>query len=354
MIQRLSATKPSPLSVTDDDKDGDGLADSLEQELAERFAPVVVHAADEPNLPTNVDWFLARSALWFYDDVCGRNELLKTAPTQSELHWLVQGSCGDNRTFDSYTWRDRRKRRTFYLTDVAEPDRLGSRDSRHWTTYFHAYRNKLGGVTIQYWRFHPYNSGVALNVEILGHRLEGGFHGGDWEGAHVVLGPNLQPSILRLLGHEDLSEVTWATVETRASRPILYSSRGSHTSLLTPQGGGGLTIEQETWSNGVVRWADGTTTPSGSLVNIGARAAAMNDQYFVYYSGLWGSPSRYTALLHILPALPGAIGSLLDKLVFISSGYWGPAFNETGETPNGFIRAWCADALDTDPSECFA
>ena len=49
------------------DTDLDGLPDFWEQTLAERFAPILYHSSDESNWPTNVDWFLARTALWFYD-----------------------------------------------------------------------------------------------------------------------------------------------------------------------------------------------------------------------------------------------------------------------------------------------
>ena len=45
----------------------------------------------------------------------------------------------------------------------------------------------------------------------------------------------------------------------------------------------------------------------------------MNGQVFLQYSGIWGSPG----------------------FLFESSGYWGPAFNETGMRGDFFITAWC-------------
>src|SRR5450432_1134433 len=52
------------------DDDRDGLSDACEDAVAERFAPVVHHADDEPNLPVDVDAMLASTALFFYDDAC--------------------------------------------------------------------------------------------------------------------------------------------------------------------------------------------------------------------------------------------------------------------------------------------
>ena len=78
----------------------------------------------------------------------------------------------------------------------------------------------------------------------------------------------------------------------------------------------------------------------------------MNNQTFVYYAGLWGSPSEYSKFAQTVPSGTHPVKDLIDKLVYISSGYWGPAFNETGEQPPGFIRAWCFDMLNQSPGEC--
>ena len=84
---------------------------------------------------------------------------------------------------------------------------------------------------------------------------------------------------------------------------------------------------------------------SGGLLNLGQKNRPRNGQLFVAYSGLWGSPQR----------------------LFITSGYWGPAFNETGAlcfdgTPaylpsfrykaetaacgRIFMKAWCDGMTD--------
>ena len=97
-------------------------------------------------------------------------------------------------------------------------------------------------------------------------------------------------------------------------------------------------VRQEVWTNGEVVWFDGKKDRTGSLVNLGAKTKPMNGQVFLQYSGLWGSPSSF-------------FGS---PTYFPFSGYWGPAFNETGMRDDKFITAWCAGMKNPLPKECFA
>src|SRR5580704_13990999 len=50
------------------DADGDGVADTCEATLAERFAPVVIHSSAESAFPTDVDDFLPQTSLELRDD----------------------------------------------------------------------------------------------------------------------------------------------------------------------------------------------------------------------------------------------------------------------------------------------
>lgn len=152
-----------------EDLDHYGLPDALEQQLAERYAPVVYHVSDEPNLPTDAGLFLHTAELWYYDPNC--------RPVSRRISSLMEGTvprlhmdpcCQGDPPVDSWTTRSAAKTRTFYLKDLPPNDRRGSSDPAWWTTYFHAYPNNLGGVTIQYWRFYSYNTS-----EFLGHTAEG-------------------------------------------------------------------------------------------------------------------------------------------------------------------------------------
>ncbi len=323
-----SAPITCPAATDAIDADQDGVVDICEQSLADKYAPVVIHANDEPNLPTSVDWFLSRTSLWFHDDKCNPDlkQGVMTGPTQSELRtYIHSGDCGATDTVFAGGTRSREKQRTFFLEDVAAQFRKGSLDSKDWVTYYHAYPNDLNGVTVQYWRFHAYNTGKKVaGVEI-------GFHGGDWEGVQVVLNQNLQPAAIRLLGHTDIETLLaphWSALQWEGFHPVVFSEKGGHASRVAGAEGG---IRQETWPGGRVRWPNGGVTETGRLVNIGEKTAPLNDNFFIQYSGLWGSSGK----------------------VYFSSGYWGPAYNETDMGSDGFITAWCAGMKSPARQQCY-
>jgi hypothetical protein len=320
------------------DTDADGIKDECEQKLAETYAPVIYHSSSEPNLPSNVDSFLRVTSLWFYNKNC--NPVLTTRliarPTQEDLVSQQQkGDCGLADTSVSNGTRSEGKQRTFFLEDVAPEFRSGSPDSKDWITYYHAYQNYLGGVTIQYWRFYAFNTGkVVGGVEV-------GFHGGDWEGIHIILDQTLQPVKVGLLGHTSIDYLPWSRIDKDQIHPKIYSEVGGHASRVSGEGidfnNPSTFIRQESWTNGQVRWPNRPLSQSGGLLNLGEKLAPMNRQAFIQYSGLWGSPSRF-------PDLP---------TFFFSSGYWGPAFNETGMRSDGFITAWCDGIRVPTQQECF-
>lgn len=52
---------------------GSSFSQMTDQSLAERFAPLIMHPSDEPNWPTNVEWFLSKVHLQFHSDRCKRD-----------------------------------------------------------------------------------------------------------------------------------------------------------------------------------------------------------------------------------------------------------------------------------------
>jgi hypothetical protein len=299
------------------------------QKIAEQFAPIVYHSNDEPNLPTNVDWFLSRTSLWFCDAICNPilNEKVLDSPSQALLvKQTYEPSCGFPNAVNSWGTRSMKKQRSFYLSDLSTIDRQGSLNPTDWYTYFHVYDNSDNGITIQYWRFHAYNSGKkVIGVEL-------GFHGGDWEGIFVVLNKDLNPIKALLMGHTIIEEVPWNLIQLEGTHPIVYSEKGGHSTLTTGSQSG---IRQETWgteNDAKVVWPGKSTFKAGRLINIGEKIAPMNDQFFIQYSGLWGTPSSFPDKNNIL--------------YFISSGYWGPAYNETAMGKDGFITAWGAETIE--------
>jgi hypothetical protein len=358
---------PTPGGHEVADDDGDGIVDACEQYLAEKYAPIIYHSSDESNLPANVDWFLARTRLRFYDDACDfpSSDLyvtFKNPPlTQQDLlGWWYANGCGDTYTDHADGTRSTGKHRTFFLEDIN--DHIGCTDSRDWTTYYHAYPNTGGGITIQYWRCYAFND-AANN------------HGGDWEGIHVVLdydtaSTNYRPTQVCFLGHTSIEYYTSNHVKWSGTHPIIFSEGGGHAShpnvrfinslglpdsiraldcngnavVLNPSNPCTY-VRQETWTGGHVQWPNnphvawgtvnsGLTTPGGALLNVGAKVAPMNGQVFIRYSGIWGSPGHWPTQ-------------------FDTSGYWGPAFNETGMGSDGFLTAWGAGITNVLRRECY-
>jgi hypothetical protein len=334
----------SPAGVDDDQ---DSLSDALEDSLAERFAPIVFHGETEPNLPVNVDWWLSKTNLAAHGTGQASAIVMRGPLKQSDLlSKSVQTSEG---ALVSDKTRSRLKLRTFFLEDLQVPYRSGLMVApAEWVTYVHSYPNDLGGVTLQYWRAYVWNSARFLFVDVG--------HGGDWEGISVVLDAAHTPARVAFLGHNGIGYEE-RRVQWKGSHPLVWVENGSHASLPESPEPGRRWIAQETWTGGSVTWSTGDIRGnSGGLTNVGERTRPRNGQYFIQYSGLWAAPHQF----------------------FFTSGYWGPAFNETDATctdgrpaygptfaPRALradcgkirMKAWC-DGIDVrkidTAVECFA
>jgi len=64
-VPPTSASPVSPSVITTDDRDSDGIADLIEDQLIQRFAPVVRFHADEQYQPANIPWYLSRVQMRF-------------------------------------------------------------------------------------------------------------------------------------------------------------------------------------------------------------------------------------------------------------------------------------------------
>jgi hypothetical protein len=338
-LAAVSLLPTQNVSHAADDLDCDGLPDSLEQTLAERYAPVVLHDADEPNLPMDAATYIAGSELWYFDESCSPKARLVSGPFAT-IPDLMQRSCGaQSAAVSSFGSFSLAKICSFFLAPRDRSVYLGAKDTRRWVTYFHAYPSAGDGAVIQYWRFFAYNTSYFHGL----HTWVGN-HEGDWEAIHVVLGPKpaYAPQFIRLLGHSSISSVPWNSSVRRGTHPVISSAKGGHTSLLAAEDD--LSAErhfvQETWTGGTVRLPRSGSASSGApLVNLGEKTAPMRGMEFLRYSGLWGRREN------------GWFGAY-------NSGYWGPAFNETGRHKDGFVAAWCEDMRDPSRSagpvrECY-
>jgi hypothetical protein len=325
------------------DEDHNGIPDDVEFRLANQFAPVLLYDADEPNLPTSVDRFLGNTELWYFSEFCHPQQVQISKLAGPQLLHFTRPSCRvPGEMIDSQGTRSPGKNSTFYLSTVSGEKRRGGEDSDAWVTYVHAYRNDVGGITIQYWRFYAFNTSY-----VMGFPIDFGTHGGDWEAIHVVLKPSptggFEPVQIRLLGHRDIVTRSWSEALTDAGHPLIGCEKGSHTSMLMSRSDLSMRsrrIEHKCWTGGSVRWPGGKVSSSGPFVMLGQKTSPRSGMEWLRYSGLWGT--RENSGLY----------------QFYRSGYWGPAFNETGIRKDGFVSAWCegiAGARDPrQEKECFA
>lgn len=314
----------SPDATFDGCDSGFEVPDGVAMRLAEQFAPLVLYAADEPNLPMDVPSYLQKAELWFFSDRCTPSNVRVGYLTSTTLSGAALSNCRNgSQLIAAAGTRSAPKTSTFYLRTLPKAEQRGSAQTDRWITYCHAYCNNKSGLTLQYWRFYPYDTGFFIGL-----RLDSMSHGGDWEAVHVVLGPppDYQPLQLRLLGHTLITTVRWREVTTDAGHPVIRARRGSHTSELASRTdivNRTKFIEHASWTGGWVRWPGGRQTQGGPVLLVGDKIRPRSGMEWVQYSGLWGTRESS------------------GMLAYYSSGYWGPAFNETGMRPDGFVSAWC-------------
>jgi uncharacterized protein YneR len=304
---KTASVGPGLMSAGDSilqDADHDGIDDDREERLAMRFAPIVYHHPKEQYWPTTVSAFLELADLWFYDDACEPDYHSHVGRvTGATIGTFTHSpSCDSPQQVSSGGTRSKAKQHTYYLDDVSPGDRSGYRSPSDRTTYVHAYQNNLGGVTLQYWRVYAYNG-------LLPH------HGGDWEGFHLVLDSLDRPTVIRLVGHTKLEPLAPAAfkweLDDGGEHLRIFSHLGGHTSEANGDTTG---VRHETWR-------------VGNLVNLGEKTRPRAGQEHIVYSGLWGEPGTF----------------------YVTGGYWGPAYNETGmDTSTGFIAAWCEGIASPD------
>jgi hypothetical protein len=284
------------------DQDMDGLDDRVEDELAERFAPIVYHGDQESSFPIDVDSWLARTHLSAADStpLRRRTERLVAGPLRQQ-QLLDHSTTLNGIELSSSGSRSRAKQLTFFLEDVPAAQRPSVVRPGEWVTYVHSYPNDAGGVTLQYWRAYMWNDASFLGIDVG--------HGGDWEAVVVHLDARMQPARTAFLDHTGIVDGGMA-VRWEGTHPLVWSEEGGHSSSPdNRRSRSARSIRHATWTGGAVTLWDGTHAGvSGGLRNVGEKLHPRNGQVFIQYSGLWGAPGR----------------------MFMTSGYWGPAFNETG------------------------
>jgi len=289
---RPGSAAPMSAPVLPVDADGDGINDTLEQKLAELYAPVIYIEPDESNYPVNVDWFLAKASLQYHED-CGlfnggdTDDDVGPFPIGRQLlgpafntFWIDGPDCGEDD--HGYTHPPHRRittiatdpdgqtdagaqttgysdQQTFVLTDLVSFFRPGSTNPLDWKTYYHVYPSFDGGVMIQYWHVFAYNE------------FGGGFdnHGGDWDASiQVRLKPDLTLNGVWFSRHKDDHPGSFfcAAVDENCPAPQVRLFDSTHP-VVTIDGGGHAAFRSPAdWATCNCRVLEGVTGPLGTIV----------------------------------------------------------------------------------------
>jgi len=212
---------PSPVSAQDD---GDV---SAEQQLAERYAPIVVLKAQqepcdpdgEPYAPTSVDIVLDNPEV-LLRQVGQQNPVITAAPSAADLFGLNEGffldfpgstfepGCVYEQDFDKYTGTVTGERDVVVYAHVATQ------------------ADQPGKLALQYWFYWYYND---WNNK----------HESDWEGIQLLFDVGTAEEALDrapvsagYAQHEGGERAAWdsAKLQRVGDRPVVYPSAGSHAS----------------------------------------------------------------------------------------------------------------------------
>lgn len=311
------ATAPS-FSVWGVDNDGDGLDDGTEWDLANQYAPVLYM----PNLitraeagygyagdwtwPSTVSWYLPQIRMRIHHNNCGDHQLLDFGQVSStnilqQAHqryvrnWY--GTCSHQSPwqYSNGSWHND----DHYFLQAGNDDAVhpGIRDPGAWQTYFHAYRNTIGGVSIQYWFFYAYNDFVGSAN-----------HEGDWEHINVRLNAGNQVDGIWYAQHNGATHYYPWDVSWFGTHPQVWVADGSHASYRSESDcdyAFNEGLDGSCWTNSYQRWftwGGGDTGEiglrGGSLINMGEQLSGakrpMPGQDWVRYSGRWGEVGSTT------------------------------------------------------------
>ena len=286
----VNSSQPTPAPA---DLDHDGIADLVEDQLIQKFAPVVKLHVDEQYLPANVIWYLQRVRMRFdvshgFDDkILNKGSVTITS--------LISQNNRDQKSGLSSIHSD------FFLeqTDTGGGDDLDAyrketrkgTGSATWVSYAHVKPAPVDGYPgmydVQYIFFYAYNG------DLLKTQLETA-HEADME--HITVRVNKDLNTIYQIyyaAHDD--EGKWYSRQTGSGvkdgysvtddgRPIVYSAINSHASY--PWAGQqirGKGLPDDATSDGGLEWYC-----RQNVINLGEKAYPCKGREWLQYSGHWG------------------------------------------------------------------
>ncbi len=257
-----------------------GTVTPADEELAQRFAPVLYFHPAELFRPQTVDVMVRTARLrqvrrgWSDVNVLPRVSLVELFDYPESYHvldvWYGNRGASDYANYSAH--------RAHYLGALS-PEAGGPPVA----TYAHVVRDEdPGEITIQYWLFYFYNDWFNK-------------HEGDWEMVQVVLDAAENPQWLVLSQHHGGTRRPWSATQVEAgTHPAVYVALGSHANYF---------LGDETYPNGVTignarleivdrTGSDGRTVPEVVLIpdraTVEADPPSWAELAWLAYRGRWG------------------------------------------------------------------
>jgi hypothetical protein len=309
----------TPYDGTFVDNDHDTLDDAYEDQLMDKFAPLLKLSDCEDDYPASVDWYLDRTTLgWGPDEhdehtqfspVNTRANLISAAHTRILLVLPIHFFSGAMN--QRMVGQDAFSETDYYLeVDYNDPNTStyrGQRDSSvldtstnpatgKWPVYAHVRPTPGTGhggmIDISYWFFYPHNGDLGTGHCGTG---GGGEHEGDWE--HITVRVAADGSSIHGVyfavhsgghwrGPGDFTSL-WNTTTTGRHGPVVWTANHSHADYwdnggddenhtadsLYPDWTDGKGVQWETWHN---------------LRNMGEKWYPRAGMEWIQYTGKWG------------------------------------------------------------------
>ena len=261
-----SAQAASSLGTSD--RDGDGLHDAEEKELAHRFAPIVILHRHDAHRPASLPWLLAQT------------DPFASLRRDSHSAGLLARRVAPSTAAIQRRWR------------------AGSEDPSQWATYVHVYPRAGGGINVQYWFFYPYNDGPLFFD-----------HEHDWEHVTVRLTGEREPVAADFAQHaNDRPGVShpWSELKREGEHPLVFSARGTHASYASGEGIAWFESVADCSGPDSCRDPVWRTWQAGGLRNLGERGRPLCSESALSFRDRWG-PSG------VIPGTSAPFGPLFHR-----------------------------------------
>jgi hypothetical protein len=289
-----TAASPIISVITPDDRDNDGIADLVEDQLIQRFAPVVKLHFDEQYLPASIPWYLSRVRMRFDISYRPDEQILETGSVNLES--LISQTCHDQVSGlamapSNFFLEQTDGNGGDNLDKYREETRKGT-EPAGWVCYAHV-RSVQPNIhpdmyDVQYIFFYAYNGDIAQgSIESA--------HEADFEHITVRVEEDLN-TIYQIYYSAHDGEGRWYNQQTfvgiengyslnEVGRPIVYSAINSHASY--PWAGrwdrGSIEKPVEVPSDGGFEW-----DCRQNVANLGEKLHPRKDMQWIHYSGRWG------------------------------------------------------------------